>query len=65
MRLSDRYDLEFGRDDYATNLVKITTQGLVDIGTTTPDPKLTAKGDIHAEEVKSRSFCSRPGLCIR
>ncbi|GAA4273201.1 hypothetical protein U6A24_19810 [Aquimarina gracilis] len=34
------------------NLVKITSNGRMGIGTTTPDAKLTVKGKIHAEEVK-------------
>ena len=51
LRISDKYGLEFGRDDYAVNFLKITTQGLIGVGTLNPDSKLTVKGDIHAEEV--------------
>ena len=52
LRISDAKGLDFGRDDYNVNLLKITPQGLVGIGSTNPDSKLTVKGNIHAQEVK-------------
>ena len=35
-----------------TEIMRITTNGKVGIGTTNPDEKLTVKGKIHAEEIK-------------
>nr|WP_299073826.1 tail fiber protein [uncultured Allomuricauda sp.] len=53
---SDNYALRFYPSQNGTSwlspVLSLETDGNVGIGTTSPDSKLTVKGDIHAEEVK-------------
>ncbi|WP_422858985.1 hypothetical protein ACOKFD_16875 [Flagellimonas sp. S174] len=62
--LDNRLTISHGLNVGGSKLFTIVNTGNVGIGTTSPDSKLTVKGNIHAEEVKVDLFRSRTGLCL-